>query len=696
MGQISFRDTLSVRFGVGLASDAAYSENSSRESSPCNRNVSSKTRAWDDRELNECLGPRGSEREMHRMIERRIAATKRSLATLLRTFLGAGALLLVYSTFTFAARQDSPPPQSHQLQSSGPLAEAQSSLSHGNAEGAIQILSDYLQTWPNDSRARTMLGQAYASIGQNERAEDEFSKALESAPDDYVALAALGELYEREGLPEKAETFLAHAAHASRGIPEIRTEWGVVLVRLHRYKEAQSALAGLTPPRGRDERVAFHRLKASVAAGLGERATAASEMEMALALIPTDPGLASATAMAELQSGNPKRAANLAEPVFSRTHAPQIGLICLEAELEAHSDFHQTLDSLRASQISSSDELAFRERLAELLISHREYFESIEDLAAATRLDPSRADLQFNLALAEFRAGLKDDALASAEKCQELGDNAELEDLLGDIQEARGDNLAAVKNYQAAVALAPNDEKYRVSLAVELIQHSNLDAARIVLKQAEDSLPASWRIELALGMVEYLGGTDDEATRYLLRAAELAPEPKHELQYLGDVQMARASAPDPAAAAKLCEYSDRHANDGRMKYYCGAVMFRKDYITNDKSHADEILKRLHASANLLPKDASSYCQLGKAYRWLERWQDALAESRTCAHLDPDSADAHYRLAQIYQHLGQSELSQSEMKLYDVAATRVADENARRAATAKTFLYTIQNETPDRK
>jgi hypothetical protein len=33
-----------------------------------------------------------------------------------------------------------------------------------------------------------------------------------------------------------------------------------------------------------------------------------------------------------------------------------------------------------------------------------------------------------------------------------------LEDLLGDIQEARGDNLAAVRSYQAAVALAPNDE----------------------------------------------------------------------------------------------------------------------------------------------------------------------------------------------------------------------------------------------
>src|SRR6202030_2644885 len=113
----------------------------------------------------------------------------------------------------------------------------------------------------------------------------------------------------------------------------------------------------------------------------------------------------------------------------------------------------------------------------------------------------SRADLQFNLALAQFRAGRLDDALASVEKCKELGDDADLQDPAGDIQEARGDSLAAVKSYQAAVVLARGEEKYRLSMAVELIRHSNFDAAKTVLKQAEESQPKSWRIELTLGMV---------------------------------------------------------------------------------------------------------------------------------------------------------------------------------------------------
>lgn len=542
-----------------------------------------------------------------------------------------------------------------------------------------------------------MLGQAYASLGQNDRAVEEFNTVLQTVPDDYIALTALGEIYEGESQPENAEPLFAHAVRASRGNPHIRAEWAVVLAQLHKYAEAQSAIGDLTPPTGREQRIGFYRLKASVDLGLGKAPAAASEMEKALALKPTDPGLALATAVAEIQSKNWRRAAGLTEPLFSRTHNPQVGLICLEAELEMHADFHQTLELLRAIQLTSPEELAFHQRVAELLISHGKYSESIEELRRAVDFDPKRADLQFDLALAQFRAGRAGDALESAETCKELGDSADLEDLLGDIQESRGDSLAAVKSYQAAVALAPNEEKYRLSLAVELIRHNSFEPARAALKQAEELQPESWRIQLALGMVEHFGGTDDEATKYLLHAVELAPEPEEALQYLADVQLDRASAPAPEAVAKLCQYSDSQPKDGHMEYYCGAVLFRRDYVMGDKTHAAEILRRLHASIALLPKDdADPHCQLGKAYRWLDRWPEALSESEVCVRLDPESADAHYRLAQIYERMKEPEKQRREIKLYEAASTRLADENARRQATMKTFLYTMQKETQGHK
>ena len=608
---------------------------------------------------------------------------------LTRFALGAAALLLFSFTLTPGAQQNRASPQAPPPQVSEILAEAQSSLEHGNADEAIRILSEYLQTRPQDSAARTLRAEAFASIGQNERAEEELHGVLQIAPNDSIALAALGEIYERAGEPEKAEPLLANAAKINRDDPRIRMEWAVVLVHLHQYTEAQSALDGLSPPSARDERIAFHRLKASVALGLGNAPTAASEMEKALALEPADRGLVLATATAELQSKNWQRAASLAEPLFSETHNLQAGLVSLEAELDLRSDFHQTLELLHATQLTSSKELELQQRIAELLIAHEKYSESVEELNRAANLDPERADLTFDLALAQFRAGRLDDAAASAEKCKELGDNADLEDLIGDIQEARGDNLAAVKGYQAAVELAPKEEKYRLSLAVELIRHSSFEPAKVVLKQGEELHPESWRIQLALGMVEHFAGTDEDATKYLLRAAELAPEPQRALQYLGDIQLDRAP-PDPAAVATLCEYSDGQPQDGQIHYYCGAVLFRRDYVTGDKTHVAEMLRHLRASVALLPKDdAAPHCQLGKAYRWLERWPEALHETELCARMDPGSAEAHYRLAQIYEHVGQAEKQRKEIKLYETASTRLADENTRRQATMKAFLYTMQ-------
>ena len=572
------------------------------------------------------------------------------------------------------------------------MAQARSSLSAGNPLEAAQILSSYLETHKKDTAARLLLADAYIVMGQSEQAEEQYQTILKFAPDNYVALAGLAEIYERAGNPQKAEPILAHAAEVSHGAPKVQTAWAAVLARLHRYSDAARALEGLRPPDSRPELLSFYRLKASVAAGLGDAGTAASEMENALALSPDEPRLQMATVAAEIQARHWARALSLARPLFTRTHDPAVGLLLLEAQLGAEADIRPTLETLRAVTLPLPEEVVFRQRLAELLISHERFLESVEELKRAVELEPTRADLNFNLALAELKAGRLDDALATASRMQKTTDSAELEELIGDIEEGRGDNLSAVKSYQAAVALEPNEERYRISLALELIRHKSFEPARVVLKQAEQSYPDSWRVQVALGMVEYFAGSAEDATRTLLKAADLAAEPEPALRYLGEVQMDQAGAPSPAALTRLCQYGDTHSSARRVQFYCAALLFRRDYISQDRAHVDEILRRLTAAAKTSPHQASAHCQLGKAYRWMERWQEALRESEVCASLDPGSADAHYRLAQIYQHFGQQQRSQQEMKFYEAATSRLADENARRDEAIKTFVYSIKNDT----
>ena len=590
----------------------------------------------------------------------------------------------------------SPLPQSSGVrnQPTSTVGQAKAALASANPGEAIRLLSPYVQNHPQDLSARLALAQAYVAIGQSAQAQEQYENILQAAPENYWALAGVGEIYERAGDPTKAESFLARAAELSHGDAHIRTAWAAVLARLHRYPEATRALAGIPAPSSVDEAIAFHRLKAAVALGLGEPDAAASDMEKALALAPTQLGLQMATAAAELQAKHWRRTETLTNSLFARTHDASVGLMLLEAQLGSKEDVRSTLQALWTTELPAEQKATLRERTAELLIEHEDFAEAADELASAIELDPSRADLKFNLALAQFRAGKLDDASATAEALQKNSDSAELEDLIGDIQEARGDNLASVHSYEAAVALAPSEERYRISLALELMRHKSFEPARVVLKQAQELHPDSWRIQFALAMVEYFAGSLQEAIKTLLDSAALSPNPDAPLDYVGQIVMDETGAPDAAALKGICDYSGAHPSATKIQFYCAGLRFHRDYASHDISHAAEIVRDLNASVNALPHDAAPHCQLGKAYRWIKHWQDSLRESEICARMDPNSADAHYRLAQIYQHFGQEQRAQEQMKLYETASSRLADENARRDETIKTFLYSIQNDPRD--
>jgi tetratricopeptide (TPR) repeat protein len=603
-------------------------------------------------------------------------------------FFRIAATVVAVSSMAFAAAAQ--PDQ----KSAGALSRAQSSIAEGNPQNAIDILTRYIEQNPSNISARLLLGQAYEVAGQSDQAVAQLQAVLQASPENLRALTLLAEVYQRQGSLEDADQMLARAVKASNGDSRLRMQSAVVLARLHRFQEAQARVRGLATPQAASERIAFHRLRASIAAGLGDSRSTASEMEKALAVKPSDDSLRLATATAQAQASNWRRVADLASPLFSGFRNSQAGLLLLQAQLALHREFHPTLQKLRATGLPAGDELQLYQSLSEILISSGEMASAIEVLEHALELDGTRADLAYNLALAQYKAGRLDEASRSAERGRAIRDSAELEDLLGDIQEARGDNLASARAYQAAVALAPGEEKYRLALAVEFMRHSNFDAARLVLTQAAELWPDSWRVQLALGMVEHFAGTDEQAGRILLHAAELAPQPEIALSYLGEIQVEQAAAPSEKAVSELCSYADKNPHHGKMQYYCGAALFRRDYTAGKKNDTEEIVHRLRTATTLLPSDAAAQCQLGRAFRWLERWQDAQGAFEQCVRLNPNSDDGHYRLAQIYQRQGDRQRSEQQMELYRAASQRIADENARRDQTMKTFLLTIRNSAGD--
>lgn len=570
----------------------------------------------------------------------------------------------------------------------GSVAQAQALLSRGMPEQAVQVLSPYVRNHPADESARLLLAQALLAAGQTSAAEEQYQSVLKQSPNNYIALAQLGDLYQRAGRLDEAEPLLAGAVTHSRGEPELRMEWAAVLARLHRFPAASRALAGVPAPSSGDARLMFFRLKAAIAEGLGDASAAARDMETALALHADDPDLRLATAMAQLNARNWGRALKLAQPVFSQTHNPAAGLVVLQAQLALRQGARETLASLRALALPADREAELRQRLAHTLLSHGDFADAVTDLRRAAELQPSNPDLRFDLALAQFKAGQGKDALQTAEQLKSLHDSAELEDLLGDIQESLGDSLSAVRSYQAAAALAPDNENYQISLALEFIRHENFQPARLTLQQAATRFPRSWRIQTALGMVEYFAGTKPLASEVLLRAAALAPQPQLVLRYLGDIELDDSSPPDNAALSRICSFAEAHPQAAREQYYCGALLLHRDYAARDRSHVDEIRRRLTLAAKTLAQESGPHCELGRLYVWLEEWKPALRQSELCAQLDPGSAPAHYRLAQVYRRSGQMQRSEEQLRLFQAASKRLDQRNEQRDRTRKTFLYTI--------
>jgi tetratricopeptide (TPR) repeat protein len=443
--------------------------------------------------------------------------------------------------------------------------------------------------------------------------------------------------------------------------PNAAIRQALQLAREHRYSEAETALKGVPAPTNPVQEIAFYRLKAAIASGLGRFTAAAENMERAAVLAPGNQDLRVAA-----------------------------GIARLEEQVGNHSNPAQTLKRLRGETLPLQQTIDVRLHLAEILSRASLFSEAATDFAAASALAPDRADLLYNLAVADFRSSRLDEALASAERAKNLEDSASIESLLGDIQEKRGDPLAAVHSYQSAVNLQPSEERYHIALALELLRHQTFDAALVVLNQSATLFPKSARVKILLGLTCFFVDRSADAVQALLEAAELEPQDETVARYLGEITLLDTSTPNPAATAQECKFADAHPQNEIADAFCGAILLRLARDNDDVSRRAEIFRRLQHAARIAPSEPVARCQLGKAFEWTEHWSQARAEMEACVRLDPGSPDGHYQLSRIYRRLGLTDLAKRETSLQEAAAQRQSEESVRRTETVTKFLVQLEH------
>jgi tetratricopeptide (TPR) repeat protein len=433
----------------------------------------------------------------------------------------------------------------------------------------------------------------------------------------------------------------------------------VQFAKAHRYAEAATAIRHVPPPEDRNQRIGFFRLRASIESGLGHSVAAAADIEAASKLAPDNLDLKVASSLARL-----------------------------EADLESHKDAAPILATLRELPLTPPQQLEVDLRTGEMLIRANLFAEAAKQFEEASRLAPKRSDIHFDLALARYRSGEFDSALASAEHARSLEDSGSVESLLGDIQEKRGDALAAARSYQAAVALEPNVEEHRLTLATELLKHQTFDAAIVVLEQAQNLFPQSVRVRVLLALTYYFVDRSKDSIHTLLEAARLDTTDTLATRYLGEITLQDSATPDPAAVTQVCAFADTNPTGKTMNSLCGGVLLRIAEDSGDLSRRPEILRRLRQAVLAAPRDPISACQLGKALEWSQQWKEARMQMEKCVRLDPDSPENHYRLARIYRRLGLVTLSSEQTAAQERAVKTQNEENNRHTNAITRFLVRL--------
>ncbi len=432
------------------------------------------------------------------------------------------------------------------------------------------------------------------------------------------------------------------------------------LARVHRYIEAESVMRGVPLPADRQQRIGFYRLKAAIASGLGHSTTAAENMEAASRLLPDNQDLRLAASVARLQ-----------------------------ADVENHINPAPTLKRLRAAELPPGQKIEIHLHAAEILSRAGLYAEALTDFEEASSLAPTRADLLFDQALAHFRMAKFDAALAIAVKVKALEDSGSLESLIGDIQEKRGDSLAAVQSYKAAIVLEPSEERHRVALALDLLRHQTFDAALVVLNQATSLFPQSVRLKILQSLTYYFVDRSADAIRALLDATQLDLHNETAARYLGEITLLDTAVPEPAAVTQVCKFADEQPRNKSADAFCGGILLRLARDNGETARKMEIFRRLRHAVRVAPGESIARCQLGEALEWAGEWHEARPQMEACVRLDSDSPEGHYHLSRIYRRLGLTRFANQQTLLQQQATQRQSQESVRRTKTVTKFLVQLE-------
>ena len=342
--------------------------------------------------------------------------------------------------------------------------------------------------------------------------------------------------------------------------------------------------------------------------------------------------------------------------------------------------------SWRAAVAHDPDSFEANQQLGLILEKAGESEEARRYLERASTLKPDDYATTMALARAYLAAGQITKADQTAHALLPAHDTADLHELLGDIEEKNGNPVRAVQDYQRAAEVDPS-EPTLFAWGAELLLHRALEPALQVFGKGARLFPGSQRMLVGLGVAQYASGSPVAAAQTLCLASDLEPQNSGSYLVLGKMQA--LDPPDSSIVTDKMERFVRLHPESALANYYYAVSLQRQAPTeaDDLNRIESLLKK---SIELDPNFAPACLQLGVLHEARNQLPQAVADYQKAAALDPQLAEAHYRLAQAYRHAGEKMKAEQELALSDQASKKNREKAEQDSQQIPQFVYTLRH------
>ncbi len=329
-------------------------------------------------------------------------------------------------------------------------------------------------------------------------------------------------------------------------------------------------------------------------------------------------------------------------------------------------------------------------QLGKFYLDAGRYGEAIPLLQAARQARSN--DYQAGIALTEalWRAGEVARAKDAAHALVAAHGTADAHRLAGEINEASGDPLTAVSEFEIAARQDPSEQNY-FEWGSELLYHRAVWQAQQVFEQGVKLYPRSVRMLTALGGALFAGALYDDAAQRLCAAADLDPDNPEPYLFMGRIEIA---APNPLACTeqKLDWFATKHPENALANYYEAMALWKRQEGASTAETVRKVEARLTQAVTVDPKCADAYLQLGIVKAAQREYAQAVTYYTKAIDANPELSDAYYRLGVAYDRLGDRAKAQKEFALHDTIKKRQAATVDQQRRAVKQFLVIPEAKT----